>query len=99
MTNLSVRPLAVKDRNELASLVEGNFPALESGLSLLERRFPAGQVLVDFLALDAQRRLVLCVLGSGSPAMLVQAIEAYGWCCENGALLERLFPGDRKSVV
>lgn len=96
MTTLSVRALAVTDRNELAALVEGNLPALEPGLSLLERRFPAGQVLVDFLALDAGRRLVLCLLGSGSDtAMLVQAVEAYGWCDENVALLERLFPGAR----
>ncbi len=94
MTNLFVRPLAVTDGNQLASLVEGDLSALEPGLSLLERRFPAGEVLVDFLALDARGRLVLCVLGSGSTAaLLVQAIEAFGWCCENGALLERLFPG------
>ena len=94
MTSLFVRPLAVTDGDQLASLMEGHFSALEPGLTLLERRFPAGEVLVDFLALDARGRLVLCVLGSGSTAaLLVQAIEAYGWCCENGALLERLFPG------
>ncbi len=94
MTNLFVRPLAVTDGNQLASLVEGHLSALEPELTLLERRFPAGGVLVDFLARDARGRLVLCVLGSGSTAaVLVQAIEAYGWCCDNGALLERLFPG------
>ena len=94
MTNLFVRPLAVTDGNQLASLVEGHLSALEPGLTLLERRFPAGEVLVDFLAQDARGRIVLCVLGSGSTSvMLVQAIDAYGWCCENGALLERLFPG------
>lgn len=94
MTNLCVRPLAVTDGSQLASLVEGHLSALEPGLTLLERGFPAGEVLVDFLALDARGRLVLCVLGSGSTAaVLVQAIEAYGWCCDNRALLERLFPG------
>lgn len=94
MTSVFVRPLAVTDGNQLASLVEGHLSALEPGLTLLERRFPAGEVLVDFLALDARGRLVLCVLGSGSTSvMLVQAIDACGWCCENGALLERLFPG------
>ena len=96
MTALSIRPLTVTDREELVSVIERNLPALETGLSLLERRFPAGAVLVDFLALDARERLVLCLLGSGSNgAMLVQAMEAYGWCCDNGALLERLFPGAR----
>jgi len=100
LTNLFVRPLAVTDDNQLASLVEGHLPALEPGLSLLARRFPAGEVLVEFLALDARGRLVLCLLGSGSTAaLLVQAIEAYGWCCENGGLLERLFPGVRLDVT
>ncbi len=96
MTNPSIRPLPVRDPEELAFLVEENLPALEPGLSLLGRRFPAGRVLVDFLALDSRERLVLLMLGSGSDAaMLVQALEAYGWFRENGALLARLFPGPR----
>lgn len=91
--SLSVRPFAVTDRRELASLVEDHLTTLEPGFSLLERRFPAGETLVDFLLLDARGRLVLCLLGSGSnAAMLVQAIEAYGWCCDNGALLAERFP-------
>ncbi len=92
--SLSIRPLALTDREELASLVEANLPAIEGGLSLLQRRFPAGQVPVDLVAVDARERLVLLVLGSGSnPAMLLQGLEAYGWCRDNGALLGRLFPG------
>ncbi len=97
MTSLVVRPLTVTDLNELTSLIEGHLTALEPGLSLLERRFPAGETLVDFVALDARGRLVLLMLGLGSDiAMLVQALEAYGWCRESGALLERLFPGARR---
>lgn len=93
MTSLFVRPLVVTDRHELASLVEEHLSALEPGLSLLERGFPAGETLVAFFALDARGRLVLVVLGSGSDtAMLVQAVEAYAWCSGNGALLARLFP-------
>lgn len=94
--NLSIRPLALTDREELAALVETNLAALEGGLRLLERRFPAGQVPVDLVAADPRERLVLIILGSGSnPAMLLQALEAYGWCRENGALLGRLLPGAR----
>ena len=94
--SLSIRPLALTDREELAALVETNLAALEGGLSLLERRFPAGQVPVDLVAADPRARLVLIILGSGSnPAMLLQALEAYGWCRENGALLGRLLPGAR----
>lgn len=93
MTRLSVRPVTLTDREELVSLVEANLEALEEGLSLLDRRFPAGQVPVDLLARDARGRLVFCLFGSGSnPAMLLQALEAYGWCRENAALLGRLFP-------
>ena len=92
--SLSIRPLVLTDREELAALVEANLPALEGGLSILERRFPAGQVPVDLVAVDARERLVLLILGSGSnPAMLLQGLEAYGWCRENGALLGRLLPG------
>jgi len=94
VTSLSIRPLALTDREELAALVEANLPALEGGLSILERRFPAGQVPVDLVAVDARERLVLLILGSGSnPAMLLQSLEAYAWCRENGALLGRLLPG------
>jgi len=93
---LSIRPLALTDREELAALVETNLAALEGGLRLLERRFPAGQVPVDLVAADPRERLVLIILGSGSnPAMLLQGLEAYGWCRENGALLGRLLPGAR----
>ncbi|MBI3030230.1 MAG: hypothetical protein HYY64_12025 [Candidatus Rokubacteria bacterium] len=93
---LSIRPLALTDREELAALVEANLSALEGGLSVLERRFPAGQVPVDLVAVDARERLVLVILGSGSnPAMLLQSLEAYAWCRENGALLGRLLPGVR----
>ncbi|MBI4590849.1 MAG: hypothetical protein HY725_18655 [Candidatus Rokubacteria bacterium] len=96
MTSLSLRAVPLTDREELASLVEANLPALEPGLSLLDRRFPAGEVPVDLLALDPRRRLVLCLIGSGSnPAMLLQALEAYGWCRENGPMLGRLFPDAR----
>ncbi|MEK7364514.1 MAG: hypothetical protein AAB016_11145, partial [candidate division NC10 bacterium] len=92
--SLSIRPLALTDREELAALVEAHLPALEGGLSILERRFPAGQVPVDLVAVDARERLVLLILGSGSnPAMLLQGLEAYAWCRENGALLGRLLPG------
>lgn len=91
--SVAVRPLAVTDREELASLVEANLPALEPGLSLLDRRFPAGEAPVDLLALDTRGRLVLCMVGSGSDfAVLVQALEAYGWCREHEALMGRLFP-------
>ena len=94
--SLSIRPLALTDREELAALVETNLAALEGGLRLLERRFPAGQVPVDLVAADPRERLVLIILGSGSnPAMLLQGLEAYGWCRENGALLGRLLPGAR----
>lgn len=94
--SLPIRPRAPRDREELASLVEANLSRLEAGLALLDRRFPAGQVPVDLVALDARETLVLCLVGSGSnPAMLVQALEAYGWCRENGALLGRLFPHAR----
>ena len=94
--SLSIRPLALTDREELAALVEANLPALERGLSILERRFPAGQVPVDLVAVDARKRLVLLILGSGSnPAMLLQGLEAYAWCRENGALLGRLLPDAR----
>ena len=76
MTSPSIRSLPVRDPEELAFLVEENLPALEPGLSLLGRRFPAGRVLVDFLAQDARERLVLLMLGSGSDAaMLVQALD------------------------
>ncbi len=93
---LVIRPLAVTDREDLAALVEANLPALEEGVSLLGRRFPAGQVAVDLVGVDARERLVLVVLGSGSdPAILLQALEAYGWCCEHGSLLRRLFPDAR----
>lgn len=93
MTRLSIRPVTLTDREELVSLVEANLDALEGGLSLLTRRFPAGQVPVDLLARDVRGRLVLCVFGSGSnPAMLLQALEAYGWCRENAPLLGRLLP-------
>jgi len=96
VTSLSIRPLALMDREELTALVEANLPALEGGLSVLERRFPAGQVPVDLVAVDARERLVLLILGSGSnPAMLLQGLEAYAWCRENGALLGRLLPGAR----
>ena len=92
--SLSIRPLALTDREEMVSLVETNLAALEGGLSVLERRFPAGQVPVDLVAVDARARLVLLILGSGSnPALLLQGLEAYGWCRENGALLQRLLPG------
>ena len=94
--SLSIRPLVLTDREELAALVEANLPALEGGLSVLERRFPACQVPVDMVAVDARERLVLVILGSGSnPAMLLQGLEAYAWCRENGALLGRLLPGAR----
>ena len=92
--SLSIRPLALTDREEMVSLVEANLAALEGGLSVLERRFPAGQVPVDLVAVDARARLVLLILGSGSnPALLLQGLEAYGWWRENGALLQRLLPG------
>lgn len=92
--SLSIRPLGLTDREELAALVEANLPALEEGVSVLERRFPAGQVPVDLVAADSRERLVLIILGSGSnPALLLQGLEAYGWCRENGALLGRLLPG------
>ena len=98
--SLSIRPLALTDREELAALVEANLPALEGGLSILERRFPAGQVPVDLVAVDARERLVLLILGSGSnPAMLLQGLEAYAWCRENGALLGRLLPSARIDPV
>lgn len=91
-----VRALAVTDREELGSLLEANLSALDPGLSLLDRHFPAGEAPVDLLALDAGGRLVLCLLGSGSnAAVLVRALEAYGWCRENGTLLRRLFPAAR----
>ena len=94
--SLSIRSLALTDREEMASLVEANLPGLEEGLSVLERRFPAGQVPVDLVVTDSRERLVLVILGSGSnPALLLQGLEAYGWCRENGALLARLLPGAR----
>lgn len=96
MTPPSIRPLAVTDPDQLACLLEENLSALEPGLSLLDRRFPAGQVVVDLLGQDARGRLVLVMFGSGSEAaLLLQALEAYGWCRENEALLRHLFPGAR----
>jgi hypothetical protein len=87
---VSIRPVALTDREEMVALVEAHLPALEGGLSVLERRFAAGQVPVDLVAVDARERLVLLILGSGSnPAMLLQGLEAYAWCRENGALLGR----------
>ena len=93
---LRIRTLPVADGEALLSLVEANLAALEPGLSLLDRRFPAGQTVVDLLALDARRGLVVVLAGSGSdPGLLVQAFEAYGWCRDNGTLFDRLFPAAR----
>lgn len=93
MAGLAIRFVEVASREDLAALVEAHLAALAPGLSLLSRRFPAGRVLVDLLALDGQGHLALVLVGSGTdPALLLEALEAYGWCRENAGVLGGIFP-------
>lgn len=96
MTRRAVRAVALTDREELLGLVEEALPELGEGLAVLDRRLPAGRVVVDLVAVDDRGRLVLCLLGSGRDAgLILEGLEAYGWFRDNRALVGRLFPGAR----
>lgn len=95
----SIRPLPMTDPRELESLVAQALPGFEPGLAALDRRLVTGAAVVDLVAIDAQDRLSLWFLAlQADGAMLLRALEAFGWCRENGALLLRLFPDRRIDV-
>jgi hypothetical protein len=92
----SIRQLSVTDPQELESLVAAALPDLEPGLTVLDRRLVTGATVVDLVAIDPRDRLALWFLAfRADGAMLLRALEAYGWCRENGSLLLRLFPSRR----
>lgn len=95
----SIRPLPMTDPRELESLVAQALPDFESDLTPLDRRLVTGAAVVDLVAIDAHARLSLWFLSlQADGAMLLRALEAFGWCRENGALLSRLFPDRRIDV-
>jgi hypothetical protein len=97
---VSIRALSVTNPQELESLVAAALESFEPGLTLLDRRFVAGATVVDLLAIDAHSRLALWFLSvQADGLMLLRAMEAYGWCRENGSLLLRLFPARRIDVA
>ena len=97
---VSIRALSVTNPQELESLVAAALESFEPGLTVLDRRFVAGATVVDLLAIDAHSRLALWFLSvQADGLMLLRAMEAYGWCRENGALLLRLFPARRIDVA
>ncbi len=95
----SIRQLSVADPQELESLVAAALPDFEPGLTVLDRRLVTGATVVDLVAIDARDRLALWFLAfRADGAMLLRALEAYGWCRENGLLLLRLFPARRIDI-
>jgi hypothetical protein len=89
-----LRPIVTRSGGALAGVVAETLQAMESGLTLLERGFAAGETLVDILAIDAAHRLVTVVVElDADAAAVVRALEAAAWCRDNWALVGRLFAG------
>ena len=90
----SLKPIVTRNAGALAGIVAQSLPAVDPGLTLLERDFAAGETLVDILAIDGARRLVtLVVEPDADAAAVVRALEAAAWCRDNWALVGRLFAG------
>jgi len=89
-----LKPIVTRNAGALAGVVAQSLPAVDPGLTLLERDFAAGETLVDILAIDGARRLVtLVVEPDADAAAVVRALEAAAWCRDNWALVGRLFAG------
>lgn len=99
MKRLGRRPM--NDAAEIAAVVAECLQHLESGLRLLARAAPAGEVTVDLVALDAHGRfaLIVCDVVAG-PGTVMRAVESAAWWHEHQPLLARVFPdavGEREA--
>jgi hypothetical protein len=88
-----VKGLKLEDLKDLQDLVGQHVEALEPGLRVVDARVLLGTATVDLLAVDADGRLTLVVLGFvADDQLLLRALEAYAWCREYPDELRRLPP-------
>lgn len=81
---LKVKPISLRERDELEPMLISNLDAVEEGLALISHQHPTDSGPLDILAVDSEETLVVIELKSeASEGHLDQGLRYYDWCRQN----------------
>lgn len=95
---LKVKPVDLKERDELEPLLVANPDAIEQGLQIVCHQLMTDSGPLDILAVDSEGTLVIIELkNEASEGHLDQALRYYDWCRQNISWISKAY--DNKNQI
>lgn len=89
---IKVRPIDLKERDELEPLLVANPDVIEQGLQVLSHQLMTDSGPLDILAVDSEGTLVIIELkNEASEGHLDQALRYYDWCRQNISWISKAY--------
>jgi len=91
---IKVRPIDLREREELEPLLVANPDIIEQGLQILSHQLMTDSGPLDILAVDSEGSLVVIELkNEASEGHLDQALRYYDWCRQNVSWISNAYSG------
>jgi len=89
---IKVRPIDLREREELEPLLVANPDTIEQGLQILSNQLMTDSGPLDILAVDSEGSLVVIELkNEASEGHLDQALRYYDWCRQNVSWISKAY--------
>ncbi|MCJ7813699.1 endonuclease NucS [bacterium] len=89
---IKVKPIDVREREELEPLIVSNTDVIEQGLQIIAHQHPTDSGPLDILAVDSEGTLVIIELkNEASEAHLDQGLRYYDWCRQNISWISQIY--------
>ena len=89
---IKVKPIDLKERDELEPLLVANPDVIEQGLQIISHQLMTDSGPLDILAVDSEGTLIIIELkNEATESHLDQALRYYDWCRQNISWISKAY--------